>query len=265
MWRLQAAPAPQHWNWLSILQKWLFTLHREGSLPSQTLFSSSRISAIFARRAVGSRTYLACSHNSNRSCKVILQHKVPTTIYDEQQPCENADPNLIRTCLFRNLVEVNTDPDPQNLKLATNSVRYPVLNWLAKISSLYYYLIKELSSRAIISVPVVFKNKNKIDNVKIAQSRTGYGSKYHNVFRSVPGNTAQAHSDPDLNSGGFWIRIQIQIRNPVPGFKKSSKMLNNNIILLFCYFYNNLSFHWLLLMRKSYNYELIFFSDRVKK
>ena len=40
-------------------------------------------------------------------------------------------------------------------------------------------------------------------------------------------------------------------------------MINNhNIILLFIDFYNILSFHWLILMRKCYNYE-VFFSFQI--
>ena len=56
------------------------------------------------------------------------------------------------------------------------------------------------------------------------------------------------------SGSGFGIRIQ--------GLKKWSKMFNNHkIILLFNHFFNILSYNWLLLMRKYYNYEvfLIFF------
>ena len=58
--------------------------------------------------------------------------------------------------------------------------------------------------------------------------------------------------EPD--SGVFWIRMRILIR--IQGLKKMSKILNNHdIIWLFSYFYNILSFNWLPLMRKSYNYD----------
>ena len=43
-------------------------------------------------------------------------------------------------------------------------------------------------------------------------------------------------------------------------------MLNNHdIILLFCDFYNILSFNCFILMIKTYNNEVMFFSDSVKK
>ena len=52
------------------------------------------------------------------------------------------------------------------------------------------------------------------------------------------------------SGSGFGIRIH--------KLKKRTKMLNNhNIILLFSGFYNILSFNCLLLMRKSYNHEVI--------
>ena len=82
--------------------------------------------------------------------------------------------------------------------------------------------------------------------------------------------TGTSVSDPDPD----WIRIQgssgnrFGIRIRFQGLKKRSKMSNNhNTILLFSYFYtilllfsdfyNILSFNGLLLIRKSYNYEVI--------
>ena len=48
----------------------------------------------------------------------------------------------------------------------------------------------------------------------------------------------------------FWIGIR--------WFKKRSIMLNkNNKILHFSDFYNNLSFNWIILMKTSYNYQVI--------
>ena len=82
--------------------------------------------------------------------------------------------------------------------------------------------------------------------------------------------TGTSVSDPDPD----WIRIQgssgnrFGIRIRFQGLKKRSKMSNNHntillfsdfytILLLFSDFYNILSFNGLLLIRKSYNYEVI--------
>ena len=64
-----------------------------------------------------------------------------------------------------------------------------------------------------------------------------------------------------LNS--YVLPFSVSDPDRIQGLKKWTKMLNNhNIILRFSDFYNILSFNGLLLMRKSYNHEVIFFFFR---
>ena len=97
---------------------------------------------------------------------------------------------------------------------------------------------------------LVFGDRRWITNLHYAfQDQTNLVSPDYGVVAIILNSSVLPFSvsDPD--------RIQ--------GLKKWTKMLNNhNIILRFSDFYNILSFNGLLLMRKSYNHEVIFFFFR---